>query len=83
MHGLENSGLGVPAFLAKLWRLVEDPETNSLISWGLVSFFPCLKKKKLIKNGQFFFQKKKNFVPFIICFRNGHSKTHIIVMWCI
>lgn len=36
MHGLENSGLGVPAFLAKLWRLVDDPETNSLIYWSQV-----------------------------------------------
>nr|UOI87874.1 heat shock factor [Prodiamesa olivacea] len=33
MHPLEN-GMGVPAFLAKLWRLVEDAETNDLISWS-------------------------------------------------
>ncbi|CAO1420763.1 unnamed protein product [Diamesa serratosioi] len=32
MHPLEGS-VGVPAFLAKLWRLVEDPATNNLISW--------------------------------------------------
>jgi hypothetical protein len=38
----ENTG-GTPAFLAKLWRLVEDEETNDLISWSLVSFF-LLKK---------------------------------------
>lgn len=36
MHPLEG-GAGVPAFLAKLWRLVEDPETNNLISWAQVS----------------------------------------------
>lgn len=34
MHPLENTGTSVPAFLAKLWRLVEEPETNSLISWS-------------------------------------------------
>lgn len=34
MHPIESGNLGVPAFLAKLWRLVEDPETNELISWS-------------------------------------------------
>ncbi|XP_055596404.1 heat shock factor protein isoform X2 [Uranotaenia lowii] len=34
MHSFSESGAGVPAFLAKLWRLVEDPETNDLISWS-------------------------------------------------
>ena len=24
----------VPAFLAKLWKMVDDPETNHLIAWG-------------------------------------------------
>ncbi len=24
----------VPAFLAKLWKLVDDPDTNSMISWS-------------------------------------------------
>ncbi|KAI1890003.1 hypothetical protein AGOR_G00168730 [Albula goreensis] len=27
----------VPAFLTKLWTLVEDPETNHLICWSAVS----------------------------------------------
>lgn len=45
MHGENN--LGVPAFLAKLWRLVEDAETNELISWSQVNH--------LIKNKIFFF----------------------------
>lgn len=35
MHPLETAA-GVPAFLAKLWRLVEDKETNDLISWSSV-----------------------------------------------
>ncbi|XP_021704330.1 heat shock factor protein isoform X3 [Aedes aegypti] len=34
MHTFTETGAGVPAFLAKLWRLVEDPETNDLISWS-------------------------------------------------
>ncbi|XP_030388184.1 heat shock factor protein isoform X3 [Scaptodrosophila lebanonensis] len=28
------SSSGVPAFLAKLWRLVDDPDTNNLICWS-------------------------------------------------
>ena len=28
---------GVPAFLAKLWKLVEDPLSDHLISWSPVS----------------------------------------------
>ncbi|EDW00741.1 GH20850 [Drosophila grimshawi] len=36
MHtvGENVSGSGVPAFLAKLWRLVDDPDTNNLICWS-------------------------------------------------
>ncbi|XP_037806901.1 heat shock factor protein isoform X2 [Lucilia sericata] len=34
MHTFSETGAGVPAFLAKLWRLVEDPETNNLICWS-------------------------------------------------
>ncbi|XP_033251906.1 heat shock factor protein-like isoform X1 [Drosophila miranda] len=35
MHSFGDSGMGsgVPAFLAKLWRLVDDTETNHLIFW--------------------------------------------------
>ncbi|KAG0721516.1 Heat shock factor protein [Chionoecetes opilio] len=32
MHAIEGS-TSVPAFLTKLWRLVEDAKTNDLISW--------------------------------------------------
>ncbi|KAH8299657.1 hypothetical protein KR044_004284 [Drosophila immigrans] len=36
MHnvGETGAGSGVPAFLAKLWRLVDDPDTNNLICWS-------------------------------------------------
>ncbi|XP_029170843.1 heat shock factor protein 1-like isoform X2 [Nylanderia fulva] len=34
MHTVAELGAGVPAFLAKLWRLVEDPETDNLICWS-------------------------------------------------
>lgn len=44
MHPLE-SGMGVPAFLAKLWRLVEDSETNNLISWSSVNILLFLNSK--------------------------------------
>lgn len=31
------SGSNVPAFLTKLWTLVEDPDTDPLICWSPVS----------------------------------------------
>ncbi|XP_026476158.1 heat shock factor protein-like, partial [Ctenocephalides felis] len=34
MHSVTEFGSTVPAFLGKLWRLVEDPETDHLISWS-------------------------------------------------
>lgn len=34
MHSIEEIGTNVPAFLAKLWKIVEDPETNDLICWS-------------------------------------------------
>lgn len=37
MHTFSENSSGVPAFLAKLWRLVEDEETNNLIYWSAVS----------------------------------------------
>ncbi|XP_049810176.1 heat shock factor protein isoform X4 [Schistocerca nitens] len=41
MHSIEELGTNVPAFLAKLWKMVEDPQTNDLISWSSTgtSFF--------------------------------------------
>lgn len=37
MHPVAEMGTSVPAFLGKLWRLVEDPETDDLICWSPVS----------------------------------------------
>ncbi|XP_011496186.1 PREDICTED: heat shock factor protein 1-like isoform X2 [Ceratosolen solmsi marchali] len=34
MHTISEMGTSVPAFLGKLWRLVEDPETDDLICWS-------------------------------------------------
>ncbi|XP_018353743.1 PREDICTED: heat shock factor protein 1 isoform X2 [Trachymyrmex septentrionalis] len=34
MRTTSNLGANVPAFLAKLWKMVEDPDTNNLISWS-------------------------------------------------
>ncbi|KAK6623967.1 hypothetical protein RUM44_010824 [Polyplax serrata] len=34
MHGLSEIGPNVPAFLIKLWKLVNDPETDELICWS-------------------------------------------------
>lgn len=37
MHPISDTGgTSVPAFLAKLWRMVEDPDTNDLIYWNTV-----------------------------------------------
>ena len=38
MHSVGDSGANVPAFLAKLWKLVEDPTTDDLINWNEVMF---------------------------------------------
>lgn len=35
--GAGPGGSNVPAFLTKLWTLVEDPDTDSLICWSPVS----------------------------------------------
>lgn len=35
--GVIVSGNNVPAFLTKLWTLVEDPDTDPLICWSPVS----------------------------------------------
>lgn len=35
--GASPGGGNVPAFLAKLWTLVEDPDTDALICWSPVS----------------------------------------------
>lgn len=37
MDGGGGSNSNVPAFLTKLWTLVEDPETDPLICWSPVS----------------------------------------------
>ncbi|CAH0766613.1 unnamed protein product [Diatraea saccharalis] len=34
MRSVVEIGASVPAFLGKLWKLVNDPETNNLISWS-------------------------------------------------
>ena len=43
LSSMENRTLtvssGVPAFLAKLWKLVEDSSSDHLISWSPVSFY--------------------------------------------
>ena len=40
MHSVGDvGGQGVPAFLTKLWTLVEDPSTDELICWDPVCFF--------------------------------------------
>lgn len=38
MHTVTELGASVPAFLGKLWKLVEDPDTDDLICWSPVSF---------------------------------------------
>lgn len=40
MHSIAETSTAVPAFLGKLWSMVEDPETNDLIAWSSVSNNP-------------------------------------------
>lgn len=42
MHTIPELGTSVPAFLAKLWKLVEDSDTDDLICWSPVSTFILL-----------------------------------------
>lgn len=45
-------GSNVAAFLGKLWRMVEDPETSELISWSEVGHDQQqLTRKSFIKLG--------------------------------
>lgn len=37
MQPLGENTVNVPAFLGKLWKMVNDPNTDHLISWSLVS----------------------------------------------
>lgn len=39
MHSITEVGSNVPAFLAKLWKLVEDAEFDELICWSEVRYF--------------------------------------------
>lgn len=39
MRSVVEIGASVPAFLGKLWKLVNDTETNHLISWSPVCIF--------------------------------------------
>lgn len=41
MHTVGDATSSVPAFLGKLWKLVEDPSTNHLISWNAVRASIC------------------------------------------
>lgn len=36
MQPLSENAVNVPAFLSKLWKMVNDPSTDNLISWGPV-----------------------------------------------
>ena len=38
MAATDQGSTGVPQFLTKLWLLVEESGTDSLIRWGPVSF---------------------------------------------
>lgn len=39
MHSITEVGSNVPAFLAKLWKLVEDTEFDELICWSEVRYY--------------------------------------------
>lgn len=37
MHTFETNSSNVPAFLVKLWNIVEDPTCDDIIAWSDVS----------------------------------------------
>lgn len=39
MHTIGEVSRNVPAFLGKLWKMVEDPETDDFITWNSVSHY--------------------------------------------
>ena len=41
-HNFEYTTTNIPAFLSKLWTLVEDSKYDELIAWDSVSFFKLI-----------------------------------------
>lgn len=41
MQPLDNA-MGIPAFLSKLRKMVDDPKTDNLICWSKVSKISCM-----------------------------------------
>lgn len=39
MQPLGDNAINVPAFLGKLWKMVNDPATDHLICWNSVSYY--------------------------------------------
>ena len=63
----------VPAFLSKLWRLVDTSENNDLISWSLVSFFKNFNDFKNFNSLYQFDFYQKSFVTnkvLVLSFKN-------------
>lgn len=79
----DSSGIpsNVPAFLVKLWKLVEDPQYEEHISWNKVSKLFCfhfhgLQKKFYtckLRCYTLFLYYKQNFIAFFViyCFNKG------------
>jgi heat shock transcription factor 1 len=64
MHSIEELGTNVPAFLAKLWKIVEDPETNDLICWSPVCDRSIVEKFAL--SWSYAFMKFTNVLCFML-----------------
>lgn len=73
MHTFSENSSGVPAFLAKLWRLVEDEETNNLIYWSAVSRNSLAIKSTITKH------KKQNNTKF----NDNNSVQSVLAKVCV
>lgn len=59
MRSVVEIGATVPAFLGKLWKLVNDSETNHMISWSPVSILIVLYYYKI--KHFYVFDQRTNF----------------------
>lgn len=66
MHTIAELGTNVPAFLGKLWKMVEDPITNDLISWsGSGSSFVIHDQTRFARELLPMYYKHNNMASFI------------------
>lgn len=85
MHTFSENSSSVPAFLAKLWRLVEDEETNNLIYWSTVSGkiqWQIMIMNQQFKSDQQFFGTTKSVLSLQMVFVYVRARARACVCFC-